>query len=71
MLEYAKATIWRLLPSNIWGAAPGQSREERVLNNLLVLRATLMAWYTARHAPIPNGTPDEGARPDKEYGRRL
>ena len=54
MLEYAKAAIWLLLLlSNIWGAAPGLSREERVLNNLMVLRATLMAWYTARHAQFP------------------
>ena len=45
MQEFAKEAVWVLLRANLWAPAPGLTEDERVDNNLVLLRNLLWSWY--------------------------
>ena len=53
MQEFAKEAVWVLLRANLWAPAPGLTEEERVDNNLVLLRNLLWSWYRERSQRHP------------------
>ena len=53
MQAFAKEATWVLLRANLWAPAPGLTEDERVGNNLVLLRNILWSWYRERSHPHP------------------